>query len=146
MEPAVQLEASQKERTMACVMHLGTIPAPIIAPICGLVIGGMKSKYVRAHALQSLYETLLVNLLLGIAMVVSFSYTLYSLWILYQNDWQGWDWRSFILRFVVGWIILGALWLYNMISALRQAQRAMQGQWPKQARVVKKLVRADEPM
>jgi hypothetical protein len=126
------------EKRVAALMHLSSIPAPLWGPLIGLAVG-CKSRYVRAHALQALYETLVLNLILGIAMLCSLIYTLTKLWQHYQSDWVNFSWTEFALRFVVGWILLGILWLINSIQAIRAALRANAGQWPKQARVVRRL-------
>ena len=124
---------------MAAIMHLATIPAPIWGPLVGIAVAG-KSRYVRAHALRALYETLLLNVLLGIAMICSLAYSISRLWYHYQTDWVNFSWTEFLLRFAVGWLILGLLAFVNMVQAVRAASKANAGVWPKQARVVKRLI------
>ena len=131
-------EPSVADRRLAALLHLGTIPAPIVAPIVGICLF-RKNRYVTAHALQCLYETLVLNILLGIAIVASFTYTLTRLWHHYQTDWQNFSLTEFLLRFLVGWLLLGLLALINTIQALRAAAKANGGAWPKHGRVVKAL-------
>src|SRR5688572_27805737 len=130
-QPLVEPTLEENEKRMAALMHLATIPAPIWGPLVGLAISP-KSRFVRAHALQALYETLLLNLLLGIAMICSLIYSITRLWHHYQTDWVNFSWTEFLLRFAVGWLLLGTLWLINCIQALRAAARANAGTWPRQ--------------
>ena len=126
---------------MAAAMHVATIPAPIVAPLVGLV-AARKSRYVRAHALQALYETVILNIALAVVMTCSFIYTLTRLWTFYQNDWQGFSLTEFLLRFLVGWILLSILAGINAIVSIRQALKANAGHWPRQARIVRALTRS----
>ena len=119
-------------------MHLATIPAPVWGPLVGLAVVP-RSRYVRAHALQALYETVVLNVLLAVTMTCSLIYTLTRLWHHYQTGWVEFSWTEFLLRFAIGWLLLGLLAVINGIQAIRAAGRANAGVWPKQARVVKRL-------
>ncbi len=135
---SVEAVVDTKEKRLAALMHLSTIPAPIWGPLVGMAIAG-KSGYVRSHALQALYETILLNILLGIAMVCSLLYSLLRLWYHYQTDWVNFSWTEFLLRFAIGWLLLGLLALINAFQAIRAASKAHAGEWPKRSRVVKRL-------
>ncbi len=136
--PSVEPIPAPHEKRMAALMHVAAIFAPIWGPLVGAAVAG-RSRYVRAHALQALYETLLLNLLLGVAMVCSLIYSISRLWYHYQTDWQHFSWTEFLLRFAIGWLILGLLALINAVLSIRAAVKANAGVWPKRARVVKRL-------
>jgi hypothetical protein len=119
-------------------MHLATIPAPIVAPLIGLAIA-RKSRYVTAHALQALYETFALNVALGAVMFCSFVDTLTRLWTLYHNDWQGFSLTEFLLRFLIGWLLLTILGGLNAIVSIVQALNANTGRWPRHGRVVRAI-------
>jgi len=126
------------ERRSAGLLHLATIPAPIVAPVVALALS-RRSRYLSAHALQSLYGTLALNLMLGAALLVSFGYTLSRLWHHYQTDWREFSLVEFLVRFAIGWAILALLAAVNAILAVRDALRAYRGDWPKERRVLKQL-------
>ncbi len=123
----------QGDRTAAAAVHIGAIFAPLIVPIVAYVVTRGKREFVAAHARQSLVETIVLNVLLGVALVCSTAYTIYRLLNYYQNDWQDFDLWEFVIRFVVGWILLGILWLINLFVSIAQAVGALNGKWPKSA-------------
>jgi uncharacterized membrane protein len=134
------LATSAADRRLAALLHLSCIPAPIVAPVVGICLF-RRNRFVTAHALQCLYETLVLNILLGIAILASFAYTLSRLWHHYQTGWQDFSLVEFGLRFLVGWLALGILAGINTLLAIRAALRANGGAWPRHGHVVKALHR-----
>jgi hypothetical protein len=127
------------DKRWATLTHLATIPAPFIAPIVSLAIF-RKSRYVCAHALQALYEHLFLKIFLALALVCSFTYSLTRLWHHYQTDWKEFSWTEFLIRFVVGFLILALLELINAIQAVYAASKANKGVWPKNGRIVRGIL------
>jgi hypothetical protein len=101
-------------------------------------------EFVAAHARQSLVETLVLNVLIGIAMFGSLCFTLLTAYNLYQDglgnvDWWDVTWRA-LLRIGVWWLAMGVLWVVNTIVSIRQALQAHRGEWPRSVR--KRMARA----
>jgi len=107
-------------------MHVGTIFAPIVAPL--LVWCLSKSPFVRAHARRSLTETLVVQGVLLVAGAISLTYSLWSLYQHYQNDWKDFSIWPILVKAAVGWIIVAVLEVVNTIQALRMAAKAYKGE------------------
>lgn len=139
MTQVVLHEPQQTDRTTAAAVHIGAIFAPLIVPIVAYVVTRNKREFVAAHARQSLTETIVLNVLLGAAMLCSTAYTVWRLWNFYQNDWQDFSIWEFIVRFIVGWVLLGILWVVNLIVSIVQALQALRGKWPRSA--VRRLTR-----
>lgn len=106
-------------------MHLATIIAPILAPLAVWALS--RSPFVIAHARRSLAETLVIQALVLVAIIVSLSYSILSLYGHYQTDWKDFSIWPIFARAAVGWIILSLLEIANMISAFRHALRAYSG-------------------
>jgi uncharacterized membrane protein len=133
----------QGERTTAAAVHIGAIFAPIWVPLIAWIVTHKNRKFVAAHARQSLMETLVLNVLIGIAMVASLTYTVFRIYNLYQEGFENVDWGPVIwqtlLRIGAWWLAMGILWLINLIVSIRQAAQAMRGEWPRSER--KRLAR-----
>lgn len=128
---AILLKPTDSERALAAAVHIGSIFSPILLPAISYAVTRSKKGFVSAHARQSLVETLVLKVFLFVAFVCSASYTAYRLWNYYQNDWQGFEWQEFLVRFIVGWIALAILEIINLIVSIRQAIRAFAGKWPR---------------
>jgi uncharacterized membrane protein len=128
----------QNERTTAALVHVGAIFVPIWIPLIAYLVTRKDREFVAAHARQSLVETLVLNVLIGIAMLGSLCYTVVGLYTLWQGgveniDWSEVVWQS-LLRLGVWWLVMGVLWLINTIVSVRQALQAHRGEWPRSAR------------
>ncbi len=115
----------------AAAIHVGSIFSPILLPAIAYVVTRQRGGFVNAHARQSLIEALVLKSLLFFAFLCSATYTAYRLWNYYQNDWQGFEWSEFLVRFIVGWITLFILEAINFFVSVRQALRAFAGKWPR---------------
>lgn len=113
-------------------MHLASILWPIVAPAVAFVGWRRSSPFVASHALQALFETIVLNVLLFVATVASLTYTLVTLWGHYQSGWQDFSIWPFLTRFAIGFVALGLLWVWNLVHSVRQAVQASRGVWPKQ--------------
>ncbi len=133
------LETDEGARRSAALMHLASIPWPIVAPIVAFVLWRRSAPFVASHALQALLETLALNVLLAVAAVASLAYTLWTLWGHWQTGWVDFSIWPFLARFALGFLALGLLWAITTVVSLRQAAKAWQGVWPRQAALVKRL-------
>lgn len=135
----------QNEKLGAAAVHVGDIFFPIIFPLGAMIFSRKKSDYVYSHARQAIIETLWVNVFLGIAIVVSLSFSIAHFWELYQNGFEDVDWwvegGKAALKFLIGWILMAILGFINMITAVLQAIKAFQGEWPKSWK--KKMAKAN---
>lgn len=111
-------------------MHVATIFFPLVAPVVGIAISG-KNPFLRAHASRSLKETLVLQVLIFIGMVISFTYSAVNLYHHYQEGWKHFDIWPILIKTVVVWAILGIIEIINIALALRWAQLAMKGHWPR---------------
>jgi hypothetical protein len=143
MDTPVRQEPTSRERTWAGAMHLASILWPIVAPAVAFLGWRRSSLFVASHALQALFETIVLNVLLFIATVASLTYTLVTLWGHYQDGWQDFSVWPFLTRFAVGFVALGLLWVWNLVHSLRQALQAWRGVWPRQNRRLRKLAGAE---
>jgi hypothetical protein len=124
-------EPTKSERTTAARMHVGSVFAPILAPAVGYAVSPHRSPFVAAHSLRAVKEWLVLNVCLLVAAIASISYTAYRLWDLYQKDWQGFSITEFLLRFLIGYVLLAILGFVTMLVSFRQAWRAYRGDWPR---------------
>jgi hypothetical protein len=124
----------QGDRSLAAAVHAGAIFFPLLVPLVAYFVTRTSRPFVAAHARQSLVETIVLNVLIGTAMVVSLGFTIWRLWGYYQNDWQDIDWWGFALRFALWWVAMGVLWVINLVVSIRQALQALRGEWPRSAR------------
>lgn len=135
----------QGDKTTAAAVHIGAIFAPIWVPLIAWIVTGKNKKFVAAHARQSLTETLVLNILIGIAMIASLSYTAWRIYSLYQQGFENVDWGPVIwqsvLRIGIWWLAMGILWVINLVVSIRQAMQALRGEWPKSA--VKRAAREE---
>lgn len=81
-----------------------------------------------AHAKRSLTETLVIQGVLLIAGAISLTYSLWSLYVQYQNDWKDFSITAILLKAVVAWAIVGLLEVVNTIQAVGMALKAYRGE------------------
>lgn len=133
----VLAKPEQVERSAAAGIHIGAIFVPIWVPLIAYVVTHRSRPFVAAHARQSLVETLVLNVFIGIAMVVSLAYTIVGLYGLYQEGFENADWWSVVwkalLKMGIWWLVMGVLWVVNLFVSIRQAGMAYRGEWPKSA-------------
>ena len=126
---------TDSERMGGAAVHVGAIFAPILFPIGAMLFTRKKSDYVHSHARQSLVETLWLNVFLGIAIVVSLSFTVAHFWELYQNGFEDVNWWTELWKaagkVLISYILMWMLGFINMIVSILQALKAFQGEWPK---------------
>ena len=128
----------QGERTTAAAVHIGAIFAPIWVPAIAWLVTRKDRPFVAAHAKQSLVETLVLNVLIGVAMLGSLVYTIGSIYSMYQQGFENVDWVEAgwgaLLRLGFWWLAMGVLWVINLVVSIRQAVQALNGTWPKSVR------------
>jgi hypothetical protein len=119
---------SVEERRYAAAMHLGSMFAPFVVPAAVWAFARSRQMpYVAQHARRALVESIVWKLLFVVGATLSLVYTVSRLWGSYQQDWVGFDWREFAVRAVIGWAIVIALGVWNLLTSLRQAHKAYQG-------------------
>ena len=121
---------SLMERRWAAAMHMASVVAPFLSPILGLALF-RNSAYIRAHSAKALTEALALKVAFVIGVTCSVAFTTWQLWNLYLNDWQGWDWSAFLLRLLLGWLIVTILGFLTAIQSFVAAFRAHSGEWTK---------------
>lgn len=123
------------ERAWGAAVHVSSIFWPLLGPIVGWAIFAKKSRFVASHAKQALLETLVLNAVLFIVGAASFIYTVTRLWSYWQNNWEGFMWQEFLIRFIVGWILLFVLGVINTVVSVVQAVKAWKGELPRRYQV-----------
>lgn len=134
-EPVVP-EVNQTDRSLAAGVHVASIIWPLLGPVIGWVVFRGKP-FVAAHAKQALLETLVLKVGLFVAFVASTVYTVTRIVHFVQTNWVDFTWQEFLLRFVVGWIVLALLGFFNTVMSVVQAIRAFQGRWPSKRALAK---------
>ena len=119
-----------KDRSLAVAVHISSIFWPLIGPLAGLVLT-KKGSFAHSHSKQALLETIVINVALFCICLISITYTLWRISHFIQTHWVDFHWQEFVIRFIVGWILLVVLEIVNIAISLRQALHAWQGKWPK---------------
>lgn len=124
-------EPESKEKTWAAVVHAASIVSPLWGPLIGWGIfrtGNMK--FVAAHAWAALVEFIVLKACLLVAAIISLGFSVRSLYISYQNNWEGFSIWPFLIKFGITWLALLVLGLITTMISIRQAYLAYNGQWP----------------
>ena len=125
------LEADKPDRSWAAAVHVSSIFWPLIGPIVGWAVFNKSRPFVAAHAKQALMEAIVLNVTLFLMGLVSLTYTIVRIVHFIQTNWRDFSWQEFLLRFIIGFIVLGLLELINIAISINQARTAWKGQWPK---------------
>ena len=118
------------DKYLAAAVHISSIFWPLLGPIVGWAFF-RRNSFVAAHSKQALKETIVLNILVFTAGAISLSYTIFRIYHYVQTNWRDFSWQEFVLRFLIGWIVLGLLEVVNTVVSVRQALLAIQGRWPK---------------
>ncbi|MBS1722193.1 MAG: DUF4870 domain-containing protein [Armatimonadetes bacterium] len=124
-------EPAGTDRGWAAAVHVSSIFWPLLGPLVGIALFHNRSRFVASHAKQALLETIVLNLLVFTAGLVSLTYTAFRIVHYVQTDWRDFAWQEFLVRFIVGWIAFWLLEFANIVVSIRQAWQAGQGKWPK---------------
>lgn len=123
---------SPDERLAATATHVLSIFFPFAAPAIAYFVYRGRSPFVAVHALQALFEAILLSVVLFLALAVSFVFTLIKVWELIETRGGSFSWDlvwTALIKAAVTWIILAAISLYYTLSSLVQAIRAGRGEW-----------------
>jgi hypothetical protein len=112
-------------------MHIGSIFAPVLAPVAVYAVARNRSPFVAAHAWGAIREWLLLKITLLAVGTASLIYTITRLVHYYRADWQGFSIWEFLLRFALGYLLLNVLGLIVSALSMLQAVRAWNGHWPR---------------
>lgn len=124
--------ASPHERHLAAATHVLSIWFPYLAPIIAYFLFRRTSKFVASHALQALFEALILSIVLVVAGAISIAFTIAKVWELVQTRGQSFSWDlvwQAALKAVATWIILGVISLWYTVASILQAIQAYQGRW-----------------
>ena len=124
-------EFDQNERTLAAAVNVAAIFFPYVAPIVGLVVSA-KMPFVRYHAARSLIEQLVSSVIIGLLMLASL---IYSVWSIKNTMADGFDlskidWMTLLIKTAVTWVLLTIWGFINTILNVRDALEALQGKLP----------------
>lgn len=124
----------KQDRSWAAAVHISSIFWPLIGPIVGWVIFNRSRPFVSSHAKQALLEAIVLNVSLFLMGLASLTYTIFRVVHFVQTNWKDFSWQEFLIRFIVGFVVLGLLELINIVVSINQARRAFLGDWPKRFR------------
>ena len=127
-------------RTLAGAVNIASIFFPYTAPIVGFIVG-FKLPFVRFHALKSLIEQIALTLIIGVLMIISISWSIYTATGYFQDgfDWNKIDWVQLVLKTIGFWLLIGLFQLLNTIQNLKDAYQAFNGLLPTGKRWTERL-------
>lgn len=128
----VVASTTTEERTAAAATHVLSIFFPIAAPAIVYFAMRKRSRFVAVHALQALFEAIVLSIVLFLAMAISIVFTLVKVWELIQTRGESFSWDlvwAAVAKAVATWIILGLISLYYTVVSVLQAIRATRGEY-----------------
>lgn len=123
MEPV-----QQHEKSLACAMHIASIPFPWMAPIVGILVS-RNLPFVKHHSWRALKGQLITAAIIGTVTIASLSYSIYNLYQDYQNGFKDFDIWSILIKSVVMWVGFFLFGLWNTVASVIDALRALRGEW-----------------
>lgn len=138
---ALQAPTSQ-ERTLAGGLNIAAIFLPYLGPIGGLTLSD-GSKFVKFNAYRCLLEQVVRTILIGLIVVASLSYSIYSMVQagVFDNglDLSKIDWVTLIIKSAITWIAFAIWGIWNTISSVRDALQAFAGRMPDRMRRIDRI-------
>lgn len=128
MEPV-----KQQEKTLACVMHVASIPFPWMAPIVGILVSG-QMPFVKHHSWKALKGQIVQVCIVGIIMAASLSHSIYNLYHQYQEGFKDFNLWAILIKSAAVWAGLALFGLWNTIASIIDAVRAINGQWGRRSK------------
>lgn len=128
--PAVPSE--QAERNAAAACHIGGIFFPYLAPIVAVALSWRRSRFVQVHALESLFEAMLLSLFALLVFAVSLAISLPALFELLRTRGESFEWSmvwTALIKSALVWVGLALVGLWYMIRSVLDAIQAMKGEW-----------------
>lgn len=129
MEPV-----KQHEKSLACVMHLASIPFPWLAPIIGILVSG-EMPFVKHHSWRALRGQIISVLIIGTVTAISLGFSIYNLYQQYQEGFKDFDIWAVVIKSVVVWAGLFLFGLWNTVASIIEAMRALKGDWIKKREI-----------
>lgn len=120
------------ERYLSVACHIAGISFPYLAPIIALIVARGRSKFLSAHALQSLFEALFLTLFLVLVTIVSLCLTLPKVLELIQTRGQSFEWSliwTTLIKSAIIWIGFGLVSLWYTVQSVIDAITAYRGEW-----------------
>ncbi len=124
---------NDRERQVATAIHVAGIFAPLWLPIVAYFIARPKSEFVAAHALQEVIDGIVWKALLLLTMIGGLAWSIVRLVHHFQTDFKEFSWQEVAWRVVFSVTLFSILFIWNLVQALIQANRAWKGQWTRRA-------------
>ena len=130
------------EKTIAGGLNFAAIFFPYVAPVLAL-LAVRDSTFVRFHAFRALIEQVVRTVIIGILVIASLSYSIYSMvqaGVFADGvDLSKIDWVTLLIKSALTWLAL-ALWgVLNTISSVIDGLQALQGNMPKKLKWADRL-------
>jgi hypothetical protein len=135
-------DVNTHEKTVAGGLNVAAIFFPYIGPVIGLAISA-GSKFVKFNAYRCLIEQVTRTILVGLIIVASLSYSIYSMVQagVFKDgiDLSKIDWVTLLIKSAVTWLAFAAWALWNTVSLIRYALQGFAGKLPAKMRWVDRL-------
>lgn len=126
------VEATPHERQVAAAGHIASIFFPYLAPLVVFFVYRNQSRFVKAHALQAFFESLILSVVIFVLGAISLIFTLVKVWELVQTRGESFSWDlvwTALIKAAFTWIALGLVSLWYTIASVLQAVQALNGKW-----------------
>lgn len=130
IRPRVMESQSSSDRVLACVAHLVTFVAPVIAPLAMFAATTHSPRFVRLHVACSLIEAITTKLLLFLVIVASLVHTFGQLSGLADGKPTEEVLMAAVIKLALVWLIVGSIALYDLVKTILLARRAYLGHEP----------------
>ena len=124
---------TSQERVLAGGLNVAAIFLPCLGPIAGLALSD-GSKFVKFNAYRCLVEQIVRTVLIGLIVLASLSYSMYSMVRdgVFDNgfDLSKIDWVAIIVKSAVTWIAFAVWGIWNTIGSIKDALQAFSGRMP----------------
>ena len=135
-----KLVTTDRERQIAALAHISGTFFPLWVPFLIYVAAKQRqSRFVAAHAWQEVMDGLIWKGILLILMIASLTLTVIRLIYHFQTEWRDFNWSEVLIRIGISLVVIGSIWVWNLIQALVQTRQAYKGVWPN--RELKKLAK-----
>lgn len=119
------------ERTVASMIHIAGIVAPLWVPLLAWFIHRKTSRFIASHAWQEVVDGIVWKGIFLLALVFSLVRGAIFLVNQFQSNWENFSWVALGWQFGTGVAITLGLFIWNFGQALNQANKARKGYWPK---------------
>ncbi len=135
----LEVAPTPNEKNRAALTHALSIFFPLWVPAIIYAVHRDSSRFVRAHALQAIYEGIVWKAILLFAMLASLGFTIYRAVYHIQTRGENFSWEEVAIRVVISVVVIATLFLINTAQSMIQVYQARAGKWPKQRRWLRGL-------